>query len=387
MPKWPFFEEDEIDAVSAVLRSGCVNAWTGPDVKEFEREYSAYTGAQHAIAMANGTVTLDAALLALNIRPGDEVIVTPRSFIASASSILLAGGKPVFADVDRDSQNITAETIAPVLTDRTVGIIAVHLAGWPSDMAGLMDLARSRDLWVIEDCAQAHGAMIGDQHVGTFGTCGSYSFCQDKIITTGGEGGMLITNDDELWSKVWSYKDHGKSYEHVFNKSHPPGFRWLHSGQPGTNLRMTGLSAAIGRIQLGKLDGWRAHRTRNAEILAEALSGCAAFRVPVPPAGLTHAYYRFYAFIRPENLASGWSRDRIIADISAAGFPVFSGSCSEIYREEMFARLGVGPVDPLPVAKELGETSLAFLVDPTWSHQDIVGLAEFVREIGDRARA
>lgn len=387
MQMWPIYDQEQIDAVAQVLASGKVNAWTGPDVRAFEAEYCAYTGAKHAIAMANGTVTLDAAMLGLGLQPGDEVIVTPRSFIASASSVMLAGGIPVFVDVDPDTQNITPETIAPAITPRTRGIIPVHLGGWPCDMDGIMDLARAHDLWVIEDCAQAHGAMIGDRHVGTIGTLGSFSFCQDKIMTTGGEGGLLLTDDSDLWSCIWSYKDHGKGYDTVFNTEHPPGFRWLHDSGPGTNLRMNGPSAALGRIQLKRLDGWRAHRTANADILHKALATCPAFRVPMPPDGITHAFYRFYAFVRPETLAPGWSRDRIIAEIAEAGFPAFSGSCSEIYLEKTFTSRGLGPKEPLPVARELGETSLAFLVDPAWSAENVARLAQVIVDVGQKATA
>ncbi|WP_170447948.1 DegT/DnrJ/EryC1/StrS family aminotransferase [Ruegeria arenilitoris] len=387
MQMWPIYDQEQIDAVAQVLASGKVNAWTGPDVRAFEAEYCAYTGAKHAIAMANGTVTLDAAMLGLGLQPGDEVIVTPRSFIASASSVMLAGGVPVFVDVDPDTQNITPETIAPTITPRTRGIIPVHLGGWPCDMDGIMDLARAHDLWVIEDCAQAHGAMIGDRHVGTIGTLGSFSFCQDKIMTTGGEGGLLLTDDSDLWSRIWSYKDHGKGYNTVFNTEHPPGFRWLHDSGPGTNLRMNGPSAALGRIQLKRLDAWRAHRTANADILHKALAACPAFRVPMPPDGVTHAFYRFYAFVRPETLAPGWSRDRIIAEIAEAGFPAFSGSCSEIYLEKTFTSRGLGPKEPLPVARELGETSLAFLVDPAWSTENVARLAKVIVDVGQKATA
>ncbi|UWQ81866.1 DegT/DnrJ/EryC1/StrS aminotransferase family protein (plasmid) [Leisingera sp. S132] len=387
MQQWPIYDEEQIAAAAAVLRSGKVNAWTGPDVREFERSYCAYTGAAHAIAMANGTVTLDCALRALELQPGDEVIVTPRSFIASASAVLMAGGVPVFADIDRSSQNITAATIAPLITPRTRGILPVHLGGWPCDMKAIMDLARAHGLWVIEDCAQAHGAMIGPRHAGTFGDFGSFSFCQDKILSTGGEGGLLLTSDDALWSRAWSHKDHGKDYDTVFNRSHPPGFRWLHSGAPGTNLRMAGPAAAIGRVQLRRLDQWRAQRTANAQLLAVALSPCSLFRVPLPPPGITHAYYRFYAFVRPEALAPGWSRDRILAEINAAGFPAFSGSCSEIYREGVFRSRGLGPAHPLPNARELGKTSLAFLVDPGWSLEDTHRLAQCVQQVAARAEA
>ncbi|MEC9402667.1 MAG: DegT/DnrJ/EryC1/StrS aminotransferase family protein [Pseudomonadota bacterium] len=387
MGGWPVYTDEEIDAVTGVLRSGKVNAWTGPDVFAFESEYCDYTGAAHAIAMANGSVTLDTALRILDIQPGDEVIVTPRSFVASASCVLLAGGIPVFADIDPDSQNITPETIAPLITSRTVGILPVHLAGWPCDMDGILALARAHNIWVIEDCAQAHGAMIGERHVGTLGDFGSYSFCQDKIISTGGEGGMLLTDNPDLWSRAWSFKDHGKGYATVFEKDHLPGFRWLHDSGPGTNLRMAGPSAAIGRIQLSRLAETRAHRTRNALTLAEILSGSSVLRVPVPTQSLTHAYYRFYAFVRPEAMADSWSRDRILAEIAEAGLPAFSGSCSEIYKEAMFRDRGLGPDKPLPVARQLGETSLAFLVDTTWEQERIIELAEKVVSIADRSLA
>lgn len=385
MSAWPIYDEDQIAAVTRVLRSGKVNAWTGPDVAEFEEEYRAYLGTRHAIAMANGSVTMDAALRVLGLQPGDEVIVTPRSFIASASTVLLAGGVPVFADVDLDSQNITAETIAPLIGPRTRGIIPVHLAGWPCDMEAINALARQHGLWVLEDCAQAHGARIGGRPVGTFGTMASFSFCQDKIISTGGEGGLLVTDDRALWSQAWSFKDHGKNYEIVHAKGHPPGFRWLHSDGPGTNLRMTCMAAAIGRVQLTRLEEWRAQRAKNARILADVLGGCPALRVPMPGPEITHAFYRFYAFVRPEALATGWSRDRILAEAAEAGAVVFMGSCSEIYREQTFAARGIGPRKALPVARDLGETSLAFLVDPSWTEERIAALAETMRRICDRA--
>lgn len=378
---WPEFDDEQIEAVAAVLRSGKVNAWTGPDVTAFEHEFAAHVGTGHAIAMANGTVTLDAALHALELQPGDEVIVTPRSFVASASCVVLAGGVPVFADVDPDSQNITPETIAPHIGPRTRGIIPVHLAGWPCDMTGIMELAQRYDLWVIEDCAQAHGAAIDGRPVGGFGTLGSYSFCQDKIMTTGGEGGMIVLDDTALHDRIWSLKDHGKDRALVFQPDPPPGFRWLHSAGPGTNLRMTGLSAALGRVQLGRLPEWQATRERNAGRLAAALSESPLLRIPMPPEGLTHAWYRLYAFIRPDMLAPGWDRDRVLAEAAARGQPVLTGSCSEIYREGIFAAPGLHPPEPLPVTRELGDTSLCLLVDPTWSADELDAVSSVLLEV------
>ena len=385
MTRWPHFDDEQIAAVTDLLRSGKVNSWTGPDVAAFEQDYRAYTGSTHAVALANGTVSLDLALRVLELQPGDEVIVTPRSFVASATCVLLAGGVPVFADVDRDSQNITPETIAPLITAKTKGIIPVHLGGWPCDMPAIMDLARSHGLWVIEDCAQAHGAMIDGQHVGRFGDFGSFSFCQDKIISTGGEGGLLLTENRDLWSSAWSFKDHGKDYDTVHNRPHPPGFRWLHKNV-GTNLRMTGLSAALGRVQLSRLEDWCRIRNENAAILLQALGNNDVLRTPAPDGGIRHAYYRFYSFVRPEALASGWSRDRIIAEINAAGFPAFSGSCSEIYLEKVFADRSIGPPARLAVARELGDTSLAFLVDPAWTRPEIESLADCILRVVRQAK-
>ena len=367
LPKvWPQYDEQQIEDVLAVLRSGKVNAWTGSKVRSFEEAYAALLGRRRAIALANGTVALDIALQAIGLQPGDEVIVTPRSFVASASCVPMAGGVPVFADVDLSSQAITAETIAAVLTPRTRAVIVVHLAGWPADMDAIVRLAREHGIAVIEDCAQAHGAEISGRPVGSFGDIACFSFCQDKIITTGGEGGLLVTDDEGIWSRAWSLKDHGKSHEAVVLPPHPVGFRWLHESF-GSNYRMTEIQAAIGLRQLERLPGWRAQRAANAAVLMDAFRNLPGLRTPEPPRHIRHAWYRFYTFVRPERLKRRWSRDRIMKAITTAGVGCFSGSCSEIYREKAFRDRGFGPPEPLPAAAELGATSLAFLVDPCQS--------------------
>ncbi|HET8691165.1 MAG TPA: DegT/DnrJ/EryC1/StrS family aminotransferase, partial [Steroidobacteraceae bacterium] len=325
---WPFFADDERAAVDAVLQSGRVNYWTGDEGRSFEREFQAHAGSRHAIAMANGTVALEAALAACGVGEGAEVITSSRTFIASASAAVMRGAVPVVADVDPDSQNVTAETIARQLTPRTRAIIPVHLAGWPCEMDAIMDLARAHGLSVIEDCAQATGAAYRGRPVGTLGQAGAFSFCQDKILTTGGEGGMLLTDDAELWSRVWALKDHGKSYDAVYNRQHAPGYRWLHESF-GTNWRMTEMQSAIGRVQLRKLDAWVAKRTANAEFLARGLGEVRGLRVPRPPAHVKHAWYKFYAFVEPAALRQGWTRDRIMSEVSGRGVPCYSGSCSE----------------------------------------------------------
>lgn len=367
---WPYFAADEKEAVTAVLDSGRVNYWTGTEGRQFEQEFADYVGAAHAIAVANGTVALELCLKALGIGAGDEVVVTSRTFIASASSIVMVGAVPVMADVDPDSQNVTAETMARVITDRTKAIIAVHLAGWPCEMEEIMALASNHGLSVIEDCAQAHGAVYRGKKVGTIGHMAAFSFCQDKIMTTGGEGGMVTTNDEVLWKKAWAFKDHGKSYDAVYKREHPPGFRWLHESF-GTNWRLTEMQSAIGRIILRKLPGWLEKRRQNASLLASVCRKYPALRVPVPPEHAKHAYYKFYAFVDPTELNPGWDRDRIMAAIIAEGVPCFSGSCSEIYLEKAFGQSGCSQNERLPVARELGETSLMFVVHPTLTERDV----------------
>lgn len=382
---WPSFTCEEADAVRRVLLSNKVNYWTGTECRAFEREFAAWVGVKYSVALANGTVALDVALKALGIGAGDEVVVTPRSFIASVACVVNAGATPVFADVDRDSGNLTAQSIAAVLTPRTKAVICVHLAGWPCDMDPIMALAERHGLKVIEDCAQAHGARYKGRSVGSIGHVGAWSFCQDKIMTTGGEGGMVTTNDESLWRAMWAYKDHGKSYQAVYERQHPPGFRWLHESF-GTNWRMLEMQAVIGRIQLGRMTEWTSRRQANAAMLVAALQPLAGEDGPVrlptfrcggceygggpggaqPCAkGCVHGQYKFYAYVRPHNLAAGWSRDRIVESINAEGVPCYQGSCSEVYLEKAFEGTGWRPAERLPAARELGETSLMFLVHPT----------------------
>lgn len=363
-PAWPSFTEEEANAVRDVLLSNKVNYWTGTIGREFEKDYAKYTGRRHAIALHNGTAALELALYAFGIGSGDEVITTPRTFMASASCAVLRGGKPVFAEVDQDSQNITAKTIEKVITKKTKAIIPVHLAGWPCAMDEIMTLANKHGLVVIEDCAQAHGGTYKGKPVGSFGHAAAFSFCQDKIITTGGEGGMLVLDDEDAWSRAWAYKDHGKSYDAVYNRKHAPGFRWLHESF-GTNWRMLEMQAAIGRLQLTKLPEWTQHRRENAARLSAGFSKLDALRVTLPGPEIGHAYYKYYVFVIPERLRPGWTRDSIMQAVNETGVPCYSGSCSEIYLEKAFADSGLRPQTRLPVARELGETSLMFLVHPT----------------------
>lgn len=381
---WPCFDEGDAEAVSRVLLSQRVNYWTGDEGREFEREFAAWTGAHHAVAVANGTLALDLALHALDIGPGHEVIVTPRTFLASVSAIVNAGATPVFADIERDSQNLSVASVEECLSPRTRAIVAVHLAGWPCDMDALGELAQTFGLSIIEDCAQAHGARYRGRSVGTFGDAAAWSFCQDKIMTTGGEGGMVTTDDPGLHRRMWAYKDHGKSWEAVHERAHPPGFRWLHDSF-GTNWRMTEMQAVLGRRQLERMAQWSQRRRANLYAILDAADRCPGLRAPRPPEHIVHAGYKAYVFVRPERLAEGWSRDAIMQCLNAQGVPCFSGSCSEVYRERAFDNTPWRPSRPLPVARELGETSLMLLIHPTLTEEQMDKTCRVLEEVMARA--
>lgn len=369
-----------------VILSNKVNYWTGQECREFEREFAAWSGTRHAIALTNGTVALDLAFKVLNIGSGDEVIVTSRTFLASVSSIVNAGATPVFADVDQDSQNITADSISAVLSPRTRAIVCVHLAGWPCDMDPIMALAEKHSLKVIEDCAQAHGAKYKGRPVGSIGHIGAWSFCQDKIMTTGGEGGMVTTNDHDLWAAMWAYKDHGKSWEAVYERDHAPGFRWVHESF-GTNWRMLEAQGVLGRIQLKRMPEWQESRLSNARKIWDTAARLKGLRVPSTPEDILHAAYKCYVFVKPDTLKAGWDRDRILNEISSRGVPCFSGSCSEVYLEKAFDNTPWRPEQRLKVAKELGETSLMFLVHPTLTGDEIEKTCQVLRDVMEEAQA
>ncbi len=377
--KWPSFTQEEADAVQRVLLSNRVNAWTGQECCLFEKAFSEWSGVSHAIAVMNGTVALELALKGLGIGPGDEVIVTPRSFMASVSCVVAVGAIPVFADVDLDSQNITAESIQAVLSSKTRAIICVHLAGWPCEMDDIMILAKEQNIFVIEDCAQAHGAKYKNKPVGSMGDVAAWSFCQDKIMTTGGEGGMVTTNDEALWSRMWSHKEHGKSWDVVFEAQKKEGFQWV-CEQFGTNLRMTEMQAAIGRIQLKRMQAWHAARISNLEQINVAANQISGLRVPHIPEYIEHAAYKAYVFLDLEALAPGWDQTRILMAIQERGVPAYMGSCPEIYLEKAFDGTGWRPEKYLPNARELGERSLMFLVHPTLTEAEMNYTCQVLQE-------
>lgn len=379
-PSWPIFEQDEIDSVVACLVSGEVNQWTGVDVDTFESEFGEYLGPNYAIAVSNGTVGLELALEALDTNNTDEVIVPSRTFVATASAVHRVGAKPVVVDIEADSGNIHPEAIQDAITDRTKAIIPVHTLGWPCQMDVITELAEDHGLYIIEDCAQAHGAKFNDQFVGTFGDINCFSFCQDKIMTTGGEGGMVVTDDEELWRKAWELKDHGKNYDKATGESSGPGLEFVHDSF-GTNWRLSGPQAAIGRKQLEKLDDWLEIRARNAHILIDAFEDIPGISIPVPDDHIDHAWYKVQAQLDLDQLSEDWSRDLILEAIQAEGVPCYEGLCSEIYREKAFERHGLGPDTRLPNAKVFGERSLMFLVHPTLSAADMRDVAAATNKV------
>jgi dTDP-4-amino-4,6-dideoxygalactose transaminase len=381
-PAWPVLGEAEIDAADRVLRSGRLSYWTGSEGRALEREYADHLGRRHSVAVANGTLALELALRAFGIGPGAEVVVPARTFIATASCVVAVGATPVVADIDPLSGNLTAQTVAAVLTQRTAAVIPVHLAGWPVDLDPIMTLARQHGFTVIEDCAQAHGGMYKGRPVGSIGHAAAFSFCQDKVITSG-EGGLLALDDQEAYVRAWEYKDHGKSLAKLSDPGfvgRSTSFKWIHDSF-GSNFRLPEVEAAMVRTQLAALAGIHARRTHNASLLAAGIADLHGLVVPMVPQGSEHAFYRLQAYTVPEVLAAGWTRDRITAAIAAEGVPCQYGTCAEIYREGAFTTASLGPAARLPGAERAHETSLALLVHPTVTDDAIRDAVTAVRKV------
>lgn len=376
MDIWPQFNEKTISRVSEVLKSGKVNQWTNSIVKEFEDKFSKYFGCEYSVAVFNGTVALELCLKTLGLTEGDEIIVTSRTFLASATCAIWYGIKPVFVDVDLNSQNITLETIKHGITKKTKAVILVHLAGWPCDLEEICGYCKKNNIWVIEDCAQAHGAKYNDKYVGTWGDINAWSFCQDKIITTGGEGGMVTTNNLELYKRAWSIKDHGKGYDKVFNKEHENGFRWLHE-EIGTNWRMLPIQAVIGIDGLDELNNWVEHRRKIAYIYNNGLKDIDGVRLTIPSENIYHSYYKYYFFIEPEKFRV--SRDEIIEEINKQGVFCQIGSCGEIYKEKSLEKFK--PETDLSNAKKLFETALLLKCDPLITKDNAIGYIKIINTI------
>lgn len=313
-PAWPVFDEREVQAVVEVTRSGKWGALDGNKVREFEREFAAYQQARHGICVVNGTAALEIALRALGIGPGDEVITTAYTFIATPNAALQVGAVPVFVDIEPDTYLIDASKIEQAITERTKAIIPVHLAGCPADMDAIMDIARRHNLAVIEDACQAWGAEWRGRRVGAIGNAGTFSFQASKNITAG-EGGIIVTNDDALNEVIWSLHNVGRRR----------GGEWYEHVRIGWNYRMTEWQAAILLVQLARLPSQTAIRDQNARYLTEQLSQIEGIQpVRIDPRVTRHAWH-MYMFRYHSDAFGALPRDKFVAALRAEGIPCESG--------------------------------------------------------------
>ena len=374
----PFYSNKSIQKIGPMLRSGKVNYWSGNEGKKFEKEFSNYLGNKYSVGLSNGSVALEMALKALKLKKQDQIIVTPRSFIISASCTINLGLKPIFSDVDDDG-NLNIEGIKKVYNNKVKAIIVVHLNGLPCDLDPIMKFVKKNNIFLIEDCSQAHGAVYKGKKVGSFGHISTWSFCQDKIISTGGEGGMISTNNKQLWLKCWSLKDHGKNYNSVFFKKHKIGFRWHHDNL-GSNYRMTEMQAILGRAQLKILDNQIKKRNIIANLYLNGLKDYYKkydilkepnfnyiYSSQVKDKKLSskniHAFYRLNLFINKKKI----KQLKLLEELNLKKINCGVGSCPEIYREKVFKDLKLHPKKRLSNAKLLGETSITFPIDPNRS--------------------
>jgi len=372
------YDQKQIKKVSQVLKKNKTNYWTGNECRKFEKEFSNYHGIKYSVTVSNGSVALELALKALNLKKTDLVIVTPRSFVISASCVLNLGLKPVFADVG-DNGNLSIEGIKKAYNRNVKAIIIVHLNGLPCDLDPILKFVKKNKLYLIEDCSQAHGAIYKGKKVGSFGDVSTWSFCQDKIISTGGEGGMISTNSQKLWLKIWSLKDHGKNHNSVFFKKHKVGFRWLHDDL-GSNYRMTEMQAAIGREQLKLLNQNLRKRNLIANLylkgLREYYNKFNILKKPVLKCAscplknkirkcnkCLSAYYRLNLFVNTNEL----NQIKLIELLNKNRIDCSVGSCPEIYREKLFKKNKFYSKLKLANANLLGKSSIMFPVNPNKS--------------------
>ena len=371
----PFYSSKSIQKIGPMLKSGKVNYWSGNEGKKFEKEFSNYLGNKYSVALSNGSVALEIALKALKLKKKDQIIVSPRSFIVSASCTINLGLKPIFADVDNNG-NLNIEGIKKAYNKNVKAIIVVHLNGLPCDLDPIIKFTKKNKIFLIEDCSQAHGAIYKGMKVGTFGDISTWSFCQDKIISTGGEGGLISTNNKKLWLKCWSLKDHGKNFNSVFFKKHKVGFRWLHDNF-GSNYRMTEMQAILGRAQLKILDRQIKKRNIIANLYLDGLREYyekydilkkpnfnfkfSSSRKNKKLSGKSiHAFYRLNLFINKKKI----NQLRLLEQFNLKNINCGVGSCPEIYREKVFKKFKFNPKKRLTNAKLLGETSITFPIDP-----------------------
>ncbi len=386
------YTSKQIKKVSMVLKNNKTNYWTGKECKKFEVEFSKYIGNKYSVAVSNGSVALEIALRVLELKKGDRVIVTPRSFIISASIVLNLGLRPIFADVDHNG-NLSIEGIKKVYKNSVKAIIIVHLNGLSCDLDPILKFVKKNKTFLIEDCSQAHGAIYKGKQVGSYGDISTWSFCQDKIISTGGEGGMISTNNKRLFLKSWSLKEHGKNYNHVFFKKHKTNFKWLHDNL-GSNYRMTEMQASIGREQLSILDKTINKRNLVANLYIKGLEiYFEKFRLLYKPNfkhkscsikfsekscnKCVNAFYRLNFYIKNKKI----KQLKLIQDLIKYKVECGVGSCPEIYREKIFQKLKAYPKKRLTNAKLLGERSIMFPINPYKSIKKIKSEIFFIKKI------
>ena len=357
----PSIGKEEIEAVVEVLKSGILSekSGRGPRVLQFEKDFSKYVGAKHAVAVSSGTAALHSALLAVGVQPGDEVVVPSFTFSATAEAVVLAGGRPSFADIDADTYAITPESIEAALTSKTKAILPVHMYGLCADMDPVMELARNRGLIVIEDAAQAHGAEYKGRRAGSIGDATCFSFYAGKNMTTG-EGGMVTTNDDDLAEQMRMIRTHGEERPY-----------WV--SRQGHNYHMPEIAGALGIVQLKKLPGFLEERRKNAEYLTEKLSVLGKLVMPKEPAGRKHAWYLFSPRLRGANAGK---RNKLVEklrsrNIGAAVYYESPVHKLPYYRDLQSTRRSALPeteracrqVFSLPVHPQLRQTELQFITD------------------------
>jgi dTDP-4-amino-4,6-dideoxygalactose transaminase len=338
-PRWPQWDEREKERVLAVLESG---EWGGFNevVHEFEQTFAKRHQAKHCIAVANGTLSLEAGLRALGVGPGDEVIVPPYTFIATANAVRLTGATPVFVDIEPDTYNLDVEQAEKAISKRTKAIIPVHFAGLPVDMDELMLVAHDHEIAILEDAAHAHGSTWQGQPMGTHGDIGSFSLQQSKNLTAG-EGGILLTNDDELALKLWSFVNQGRS----------PAGAWYEHMMLGSNLRITGWQAGVLLAQMERFDEQLQRRqasARRLNAILEEIEGPEPMRWD--PRADHHAFHLFMMRYRPKRFG-GLSRERFVEALRAEGVPCSTGYAQPLYNQPPLAK-PFSRALPCPVAEQ-----------------------------------
>jgi perosamine synthetase len=380
-PPWPALSEADVAAVAEVMRSGGLTQLTGGAVAAFEREFASWHGASHCVATSSGTSAIHAALAALGAGPADEVIVPAHTFIASATPVLHQGATPVFADVDERTFCISPESVAERISPRTKAIIAVHLNGHPADLDALLALAEPRGIAVIEDAAQAHGALYKGHKAGTIGRMGCFSFWEDKIVTTGGEGGCVITDDDSLAEAMRRFRHHGEGPVQGEPSRRPSGApqgeRSYYHLDLGYNYRMTSMQAATGLVQFRQLGDYLAARRRNAAYLSERLAETGQVEPPFVADYAVHSYYKYICRLRP-----AWQGDiaRFVAAVAAEGVPISRRYPTPLPLQPVFRDRGLGR-DPCPVARRLAAELFTLLVHPTVTTADLDDVAAAIAKV------